>query len=172
MHIPSWMKINPAVFDSFGDSVQVGTSFGRTSALLAYLYSLHFKGTVIYTFANTGREDVGTYEFGGRLSEHIPIRCFEVRKPLEFGARPSRMTFEEVPFDRLDRTGRPLRNVWETLAEFRSMAKGLGPIGPNPLMRICTLRNPDYPANRAKDLLERFFSKALRSLTSEEVSRD
>lgn len=138
MKIPSWMKINPELFESDLDPVQVRTSGGKTSGLLAYLYTQFGRGEITYDFANVGREDPGTYQFVKRLSDHIPLRCWEVRKPAEYGGRPSEMQFERVSVDSLDQTGAPLRYVWETLAEFRKEAKGLGPIGPNPMMRLCT----------------------------------
>lgn len=138
MHLPSWMKIDPKLFEPDLDPVQVRTSGGKTSALLAYLYLLFGVGDIAYAFANTGREATGTYTFVKRLSDHIPLQCYEVRKPMELGEGPSRMTFEEVPIDRLDTTGKPLRYVWESLADYRRIVKGVGPIGPNPVMRLCT----------------------------------
>lgn len=137
MIIPSWMKINPSVFDSDGDPVQVATSGGRTSALLAFLYLTYHHGEVTFDFGNTGREDDGTYTFIQRLSDHIPMRYFEVRKPLDHNSGPSKMGFEKVPFERLNRTGKPIRIVLESIAEYRA-AKGEGPIAMNPVMRLCT----------------------------------
>lgn len=137
MNIPSWMKINPLVFESL-DPVQVRTSGGKTSALLAYLYTKFGHGDITYDFANTGREDPGTYKFLDRLREHVPIRFFEVRKPLTFGDGPSKMTFEEVAFEKLDRTGDPIRIVLDSIREFRRLHKDLPTVGMNPVMRLCT----------------------------------
>jgi 3'-phosphoadenosine 5'-phosphosulfate sulfotransferase (PAPS reductase)/FAD synthetase len=98
----------------------------------------HFKSPVEYFFWNTGREAKGTYEFLGRLSECIPLRFFEIRKPAVYGLGPGSMGFEEVPFSRLDQTGEPFRVFLETIKEYRETEKNLPPIGPNPVQRLCT----------------------------------
>jgi 3'-phosphoadenosine 5'-phosphosulfate sulfotransferase (PAPS reductase)/FAD synthetase len=134
--IPDWLDVKRHVFE-INEPTIVNTSGGLTSAVMAALY-FHCGGQVEYCFWNTGREADGTYDFLGRLAECLPLRFFEVRKPLVLGDRPAMMGFEEVPFSRLNRTGEPFRFFMETLKEFRAITKGKPPIGPNPVQRLCT----------------------------------
>lgn len=117
--------------------VVVGTSGGRTSAMMAAL-TVGW-GKALLTFQNTGVEHPGTYDFLHELEKALgqPIVWLEYVKPKQKGGRPSTSSFRIVDYKTADRSGGPFEAMMETLAEFRA-TKGLGPISPWPRSRLCT----------------------------------
>lgn len=112
-----------------------GISGGRTSGMMATL--LH--EDVILTFQNTGREHPKTYEFVEELDDALGGRIvwLEFRKPKVKGARPRDFGFAVVNKRTADKSGGPLENLLEALAEFRE-TKGDPPLAPWARQRICT----------------------------------
>lgn len=113
-----------------------GISGGRTSALMAVLHSKN----VVFTFQNTGREHEKTYEFLDRLDHALGGRIvwLEWRPPTKHGAPPREFRFEIVNYKKAARNGEPFRGFLQALADFRKKHKGLGPVSPWALSRICT----------------------------------
>ncbi len=135
---PEWLKIDRECL-VLDDPAIISTSGGKTSALMAALYAEYGSGERReYCFWNTGREHPKTYRYLQRLGDYLPMRYFEVRMPAEYGAGPSKMGFEEVSWDAMDRTGEPFRIFLDTIAQYRHVVKGEAPIGPNPVQRLCT----------------------------------
>lgn len=113
-----------------------GVSGGRTSALMALKFVP--KNTIL-CFQNTGREHPATLEFIRKLEDDLqrPIVRLEWRAPSR-GERPGKATFEAVSHDKLSRNGEPFSDLLECLAAYRKKEKGLGPVAPWAMQRMCT----------------------------------
>lgn len=123
------------------EPVMVGTSGGKTSALLAFLVRSHSPNRleVLLDFENTGREHSQTYLFLQRLSiVNVGPIWYEFRKPLIYGDPPRNALYEIVTAETCSRNGEPFEMFLETLAEFRKVAKNLGPVKPSAVRRLCT----------------------------------
>ena len=112
-----------------------GISGGRTSAYMATLLS----SDVVLSFQNTGREHAATYRFLERLEQHLgrPIVWLEWRSPAP-GCAPVEASFEVVTAKTANRTGKPFEDMLRCLAAYRRILKGLGPIAPWSMQRLCT----------------------------------
>jgi 3'-phosphoadenosine 5'-phosphosulfate sulfotransferase (PAPS reductase)/FAD synthetase len=113
-----------------------GVSGGRTSGMMAALHGRD----VVLTFQNTGREHAKTYDFLERLDEALGKRLvlLEFRPPKKKGAPPREFRFEIVTHKTLARDGSPFSEFLQGLANYRRIHKGLGPISPWAMQRICT----------------------------------
>jgi 3'-phosphoadenosine 5'-phosphosulfate sulfotransferase (PAPS reductase)/FAD synthetase len=116
-----------------------GVSGGRTSAEMAC--RLRGRG-IVFSFQNTSREAVKTYEFIERLEQYLeePIVRLEFRAPPR-GEPPINATFEVVEHRHLQRRGEVFRDMLEMVRTFRATGAGrggTGPIAPWARSRICT----------------------------------
>ncbi len=132
-----------------------GISGGRTSGMMAALHD----DSVTLTFQNTGVEHPKTYDFLAALEKALgrPIVWLEFRPPAERGAPPREFSFAVVDYATASRDGTPFRLMLEAIAEYRRVAKGLGPVSPWARSRICTA----YLKHRVQE-------KYIRSLGHEE----
>lgn len=131
----------------------VNFSGGRTSGRMLWGILEAFGGKlpkdVLVCFENTGKERDETLDFVHEVSQRwgVSINWLEFRRdvtqPIEVKGRngqPSigQKSFAVVDYETASRDGRPFTELLETLAAFRRVVKGEGPVLPNPIQRMCS----------------------------------
>lgn len=94
------------------ENLLVSVSFGETSMYMANWIKNNWsdKYNLLYVFANTGRENEETLEFGRRCAEHFGLEIHWVEAEVQFGKRKG-TRYRVVDFEIASRDGRPLEDV-------------------------------------------------------------
>lgn len=156
--IKSWLSIrlNPKHF-RFDEPLFAGISGGRTSGLLAILLDFFNKGNadIHFDFENTGFEHNNTLTFLQQLGHGLsrPITWLEYVSPPNVGDAPKESRYKYVDFETASRNGEPMVDLLQSLADYRRIIKGEGPVAPNPVQRICTAYLKYKTARKHHDLL-------------------
>jgi 3'-phosphoadenosine 5'-phosphosulfate sulfotransferase (PAPS reductase)/FAD synthetase len=121
---------------------QIGFSGGRSSGyMLANILDAHggtLPDDIHVCFQNTGKEREETLEFVRDCEIHFGIEIVWLEYDDYYGKSAGESKYRRVDFASAARNGEPFERLMKRLADYRKAEKGLPPILPNPVQRLCT----------------------------------